>query len=107
MRYQSSITAAPACDDALLQGIRRRAPVFRRVYNWRRQMNKRDFMRAGAAGTLALGGASLAQAQTGPSYNWKMATGWPGGPLMDIGSKAFAERMALLSGGRFKIQTFP
>ena len=70
-------------------------------------MNKRDFMRAGAAGTLALGGASLAQAQTGPTYNWKMATGWPGGPLMDIGSKAFAERMALLSGGRFKIQTFP
>ncbi|HZH07503.1 MAG TPA: C4-dicarboxylate ABC transporter substrate-binding protein, partial [Lautropia sp.] len=70
-------------------------------------MNKRDFIRAGAAGSLALGGASLAQAQTGPSYNWKMATGWPGGPLMDIGSKAFADRMALLSGGRFKIQTFP
>ena len=70
-------------------------------------MKKRDFIRAGAAGTLALGGASLAQAQTGPTYSWKMATGWPGGPLMDIGSKAFAERMALLSGGRFKIQTFP
>ncbi len=73
-------------------------------------MNKRDFIRAGtagAAGSLALGAASLAQAQTGPSYNWKMATGWAGGPLMDIGAKAFAERMALLSGGRFKIQTFP
>nr|MBA3479734.1 TRAP transporter substrate-binding protein DctP [Lautropia sp.] len=71
-------------------------------------MNKRDFIRAGTAGTLALGGTTLAQAQSaGPSYNWKMATGWPGGPLMDIGAKAFAERMALLSGGRFKIQTFP
>ena len=77
------------------------------MYNRGRHLNKRDFMRAGAAGTLALGAAPLAQAQSGPSYTWKMATGWPGGPLMDIGSKAFAERMAVLSGGRFKIQTFP
>ncbi len=45
--------------------------------------------------------------RAGASYNWKMATGWPGGPLMDIGAKAFAERMELLSGGRFKIQVFP
>ena len=36
-----------------------------------------------------------------------MATGWAGGPLMDIGAKAFAERMEQLSGGRFKIQVFP
>ena len=46
-------------------------------------MNKRDFIRAGAAGaagSLALGAPSLAQAQTGPSYTWKMATGWAGGP---------------------------
>ena len=71
-------------------------------------MDKRAFFRASAAGTVAMGGLSTAVAQTsGPTYNWKMATGWPGGPLMDIGSKAFAERMALLSGGRFKIQTFP
>ncbi len=72
-------------------------------------MNKRDFIRAGAAGSVAgltLGATTLAQAQAGPTYNWKMATGWPGGPLLDIGSKAFADRMALLSGGRFKIQTF-
>jgi len=71
-------------------------------------MNKRDFVRAGAVGSLALGAAAAASAQsTGPSYNWKMATGWPGGPLMDVGSKLFAERMDQLSGGRFKIQTFP
>ena len=68
-------------------------------------MKKRDFLKAGAAaGALAVPAAAHAQ---GASYNWKMATGWPGGPLMDIGSKAFAERMAQLSGGRFKIQTFP
>ena len=71
-------------------------------------MKKRDFVRAGAFGSLALGAAAAAQAQqTGPSYQWKMATGWPGGPLMDVGAKLFAERMDQFSGGRFKIQTFP
>lgn len=69
-------------------------------------MNKRDFLKAGAAAGLALPLAAQAQ-QSGPTYNWKMATGWAGGPLMDIGAKAFAERMDQLSGGRFKIQTFP
>ena len=36
-----------------------------------------------------------------------MATGWPGGPLMDIGSKAYADKVAELSDGRIKIQVFP
>ena len=71
------------------------------------KMNKRDFVRAGALGSLALGAASTAQAQSSPTYNWKMATGWAGGPLMDVGAKLFAERMDQLSSGRFKIQTFP
>jgi TRAP-type mannitol/chloroaromatic compound transport system substrate-binding protein len=74
-------------------------------------MDKRKFLKAGAgvAGVGAALTASIpAAAQTsGPSYNWKMATGWPGGPLMDVGSKLFAERMEFFSGGRFKIQTFP
>lgn len=70
-------------------------------------MRKRDFIRAGTVGSLALGAASAANAQSGPTYNWKMATIWPGGPMMEIGAKAFADRMALLSGGRFKIQVFP
>lgn len=68
-------------------------------------MEKRAFFKAGALGTLAV--PILAEAQTGPNYAWKMATGWPGGPLSDIGSKAFADRIGQLSGGRFKIQTFP
>jgi len=69
-------------------------------------MQRRQLIGTGlaSAGLLA---ATAAKAQTGPTYNWKMATGWAGGPLMDIGAKAFAERMDLLSGGRFKIQTFP
>jgi TRAP-type mannitol/chloroaromatic compound transport system substrate-binding protein len=69
-------------------------------------MKRRQLIGTGLAGAGLLASAS-AHAQTGPTYNWKMATGWAGGPLMDIGAKAFAERMAQLSGGRFKIQTFP
>ena len=68
-------------------------------------MEKRDFLKIGAA-AAALAVPAAANAQ-GAAYNWKMATGWGGGPLMDIGSKAFAEKMDFLSGGRFKIQVFP
>lgn len=68
-------------------------------------MEKRDFLKiSAAAAALAVPAAANAQ---GATYNWKMATGWGGGPLMDIGSKAFAEKIDFLSGGRFKIQVFP
>lgn len=68
-------------------------------------MDKRKFLKiSAAAAALAVPAAANAQ---GASYNWKMATGWGGGPLMDIGAKAFAEKMDFLSGGRFKIQVFP
>lgn len=69
-------------------------------------MKRRQLIGTSLAGAGLLA-ATAAQAQSGPTYNWKMATGWAGGPLMDIGAKAFAERMNQLSGGRFKIQTFP
>ena len=68
-------------------------------------MKKRAFLQAGAVATAGMAIARPASAQA--TYNWKMATGWAGGPLMDIGSKAFAEKMDQLSGGRFKIQVFP
>ncbi len=55
-----------------------------------------------AAGWLAVSAPAMAQ-----NHNFKMATGWPGGPLMDIGAKAFAERIDFLSGGRIKVQVFP
>lgn len=70
-------------------------------------MHKRNFLKAGLGGAGLAAAASAIGQTSGPTYNWKMATGWAGGPLMDIGAKAFAERMAMLSGGRFKIQTFP
>ena len=70
-------------------------------------MKKRDFLKAGAGAAAALAALPVEAQQSGPTYTWKMATGWASGPLMDIGANGFAERMAQLSGGRFKIQTFP
>src|SRR5918994_6184028 len=71
-------------------------------------MKKRAFLKGTLAAAAAITASSaVAQQRSGPSYNWKMATAWPGGPLMDIGAKAFAERLAFFSGGRMKIQVFP
>jgi len=70
-------------------------------------MKRRAFLNAGLGSAGLLAAANAAAQSSGPTYNWKMATGWAGGPLMDIGAKAFADRMEFFSGGRFKIQTFP
>ena len=40
-------------------------------------------------------------------HKWRMATSWGGGPLMDIGSRAFAEKVALLTDGRVEIEIAP
>ncbi|WP_089229751.1 TRAP transporter substrate-binding protein DctP [Tistlia consotensis] len=39
--------------------------------------------------------------------SFRMATGWAGGPLMEIGAKAFAKNVAELSNGRLEVQVFP
>ena len=73
-------------------------------------MEKREFLKAGAVSAVAAAAAAAAaaaRAQGAPSYSWKMATSWPGGPLMEIGAKAFAQNLEFLSGGRMKIQVFP
>ena len=69
-------------------------------------MKKREFLKTGGAVAAAMSFPLTVQAQ-GATYNWKMATGWGGGPLTDIGTKAFADKLELYSGGRFKIQIFP
>jgi TRAP-type mannitol/chloroaromatic compound transport system substrate-binding protein len=60
---------------------------------------------------LALAAGSLIWAQANPSraaeYEWKMATSWGGGPLMEIGAQAFADRVRFLTDGRVDIQVFP
>ncbi len=39
--------------------------------------------------------------------NWKLAASWGGGPLMEIGAKAFARRVKELTDGRVEIKVFP
>lgn len=57
------------------------------------------------AGVLAA--PAVVKSAAAQTMTWKMATGWAGGPLMDIGAKAFAERVAQLTDGRLKVQVFP
>ncbi|RIA47669.1 TRAP transporter substrate-binding protein DctP [Dichotomicrobium thermohalophilum] len=66
---------------------------------------RRAFL-AGAAlsAGLALAGASASAQDT---HSFKMATGWSGGPLMEIGAKAFAENVERMSDGRITIEVFP
>lgn len=70
-------------------------------------LNRKQFL--GALGTsLALALAPVAaSSQDKPTYNFKMTTGWSGGPLMDIGAKAFAENLKRLSHGRMTVEVFP
>ena len=49
--------------------------------------------------------SSVAFAQA--EHKWKMATSWGGGPLMELGAKAFADRVNLLTDGRVEVQVFP
>ncbi len=54
--------------------------------------------------------AAIAMTSTGVSaaeHEWKMPTSWGGGPLQEIGAKAFANRVAELTDGRVKITVFP
>jgi len=69
-------------------------------------MDMRIGLKAVAAAAIAAAwlAAGTAHAQ---QISWKMATAWPGGPLMDIGAKAYADKVAELSDGRIKIQVFP
>jgi TRAP-type mannitol/chloroaromatic compound transport system substrate-binding protein len=60
-----------------------------------------------AAATLLAAAAALPSEVIAQEVKWKMATSWGGGPLMEIGAKAFAQRVELLTDGRVKIQVFP
>jgi len=58
-------------------------------------------------GVAAIGLAAAATGASAESVKWKMATSWGGGPLMDIGAKAFADKVKLLTNGEVEIQVFP
>ena len=60
------------------------------------------------AGALVALSAGLAGAQDDKkSHDLRMATGWSGGPLMDIGAQAFADEVRERSDGRINIEVFP
>jgi TRAP-type mannitol/chloroaromatic compound transport system substrate-binding protein len=60
-----------------------------------------------AAAALIAGLANTGSALAEAEHKWKMATSWGGGPLMEIGAKAFAEKVSFLTDGRVEIQVFP
>ena len=59
----------------------------------------------GAAAVLAAVSLTTSPVQAA-EHEWKMATSWGGGPLMDIGAKAFAEKIKFLTDGRIEVQVF-
>lgn len=61
------------------------------------------------AASLALVGAPAgpATAQDKKTHNFQMATGWAGGPLMEIGAQAFADKVKEMSDGRINVEVFP
>jgi len=61
------------------------------------------------AGALVSAGISLAAAPAAAqdTHSFKMATSWSGGPLMEIGAKAFADNVKRMSDGRISIEVFP
>lgn len=54
-------------------------------------------------GLCASGGMALAEAE----HKWKMATTVTGGPMMELGIKAYAERVLEMTDGRVEIEVFP
>lgn len=58
------------------------------------------------AAVALLLGVHTVQAQEEPVHTFRMATGWSGGPLMNIGAEAFAEKVALFSNGRIEVDVF-
>ncbi len=52
-------------------------------------------------------GPMLGQVQAEALHKWKMATTVTGGPMMELGIKAYAERVAEMTDGRVEIEVFP
>ncbi len=61
----------------------------------------------GAAAAVVTSFATAGSAYAAAEHKWKMAASWGGGPLMEIGAKAFAEKVKFLTDGRLEIKVFP
>lgn len=61
-----------------------------------------------SAFTIIAGSAlAMTAANAEAEHQWKMATTVTGGPLMELGAQAYAERVAQLTDGRVEIEVFP
>ncbi len=72
------------------------------------KVTRKSVVRATLAGALlapalAFGGPAAAQ----DTHDFSMATSWGGGPLMEIGAQAFADKVKEMSNGRITIEVFP
>jgi hypothetical protein len=54
-------------------------------------LKKSTLLGAAVAFSAVVGSAQAAE------HNWKLAASWGGGPLMEIGAKAFAEKVKFLT----------
>jgi TRAP-type mannitol/chloroaromatic compound transport system substrate-binding protein len=64
----------------------------------------KSFIKTGTAVAIA---AAVILPGAAQAAKWKMAASWGGGPLMEIGAKAFAKKVEFLTEGRVTIQVFP
>ena len=67
-------------------------------------------VRSGAVLTaflFAFAAIAPSKAYSAAEHKWKMPASWGGGPLMEIGAKAFAARVKELTEGRVEITVFP
>ncbi len=56
---------------------------------------------------LALAAVTSVSAMAQESRSFSMATGWSGGPLMEVGAQAFADKLSQLSDGRLTVDVYP
>lgn len=72
-------------------------------------MKFKDTRRALLAGAVLSAGLALTagSATAEDTHTFKMATGWSGGPLMEIGAQAFSETVKRMSNGRITVEVFP
>jgi len=75
------------------------------------RISRRSVLAGAGAGALATVAASVplplrALAASEPR-TFRMATSWSGGALMTLGAQAFADRVALATGGRIRIEVAP
>lgn len=56
---------------------------------------------------LALAAMTGVSAMAQENHSFSMATSWSGGPLMEVGAQAFADKLSELSDGRITVDVYP